>query len=185
MKGYFLLCLLAVSNLLYSQQQSLVAGIYESDESELSEYTHYGETNTHTLKQFVNDYLSFNPNKHIYVGCNENNQYYEGDTIRMHRISRDYYPVWECCKFVEWSIVDDAKFLWSDLETCNKEVQRSYYLSTTNVKVSLKDGSIYLNIFRNGTALEHFRLLNIIEVPAKYSKQTDPVLVLLREPKAN
>lgn len=185
MKGFFLLCLLTISNLLYAQEQSLVAGIYEPDESELAEYNHYNATNAQVINRFVNDYLSYSSNNYIYVGCNENNQYYEADTIQMRRISRDYYPVWECCKFVEWSIVDDAKFLWSDLQTCNKEVQRSYYLSTTNVKVSIKDKSIYLDIFRNGTALERFRLLNIVEVPAKHSNHSDPVLVLFREPKAN
>ena len=186
MKGLLLMCLLAIflCTNAYSQDRQLIAGIHETGELYLSAEDINTAEEKSLLNSFVEDYLSYQPNRFIYVGCNEKNAYYENDTVRMRMISQDYYPLWECCKFVEWNLVDDGQFLWSDLEACKKGAQRSYYLSTTKVEASLHDKSIYLNIFRNGSAIEHFKLLKVEEATSKYSRQLDPVLVLLRLPPA-
>ena len=187
MKALLLICLLTLSQLSYAQEGQLFASISDTDtdmlltEPERMDSEVKPEASKINLKKFVNEYLTYKPNKYIYVGCNEQGQYYESDTVRMRRITDGYYPVWECCKFVEWSIVDDAQFLWSDLRTCKEDVSRSYFLSTNKVDVFMKDKSIYLDIFRNGAPLERFRLLDIEKSEKRNSNRVDSILVLVRE----
>lgn len=186
MKNLLLICLLAIfqCTYTYSQDSQLIAGVYASEESSSSFESPNAAEVKGILNRFVKNYLSYNPDRFIYVGCNEQNSYYESDTVRMRKISQDYYPLWECCEFVEWNLVDDARFLWSDLQACKKGVQRSYYLSTTKIKASLQNKSIYLDIFRNGSAIERFKLLNIEKATSKNHSEADEVLVLLRLPMA-
>ena len=133
------------------------------------------------LNRFIKNYLTYHKDKYVYISCNENNQFYDADTVRMQRISKNYYPVWSCCKFVEWRLVNDAEFLWSDLQTCEEEAQRSYYLSVTEMTASQKKGSIYLSIVRNGVTIDRFKVLGIEEVASRHRQHPDKVLVLLRQ----
>ncbi|ELR70477.1 hypothetical protein C900_03731 [Fulvivirga imtechensis AK7] len=134
------------------------------------------------LKKFIRNYLTYREDKYIYISCNEDNQFYDADTVRMQRISKNYYPVWACCQFVEWRLVGDTEFLWSDLQTCQEEVQRSYYLSVTELKATQKHGSIFLSIIRNGVIIDRFKVLGTEEADARYRQHPDEVMVLLRLP---
>ena len=174
-----IICLGAISPLLFGQERQLMASLTTTEGTNLS-LEAPNTTNRNALKSFVKNYLTYSPDRYIYVGCNEQNQYYENDTVRMRKISHDYYPVWQCCEFVEWNLIDDARFLWSDLQACKEGVQRSYYLSTTKVEASLKSKDIYLDVSRNGSTIERFRLIRIEKANSKNNAQPDPVLVLLR-----
>ncbi|UII30644.1 hypothetical protein LVD17_20330 [Fulvivirga ulvae] len=175
-----IICLWATSPYLHSQESQLIAGLHEPKEPYVSNEDPNSAKAKGILNHFVKNYLSYNSDKYIYVGCNEQNEYYENDTVRMRRISHDYYPVWQCCKFVEWNLVADSRFLWSDLEACKKGVQRSYYLSTTNIKATLQDKEIYLDVSRNGSVIERFKVIRVDEADSKHNELPDPVLVLLR-----
>lgn len=179
MKASILLIILMIcQHLIYSQE--LLADLDEEYEDEYVTIMDIPEENPE-LKDFVEEYLSYHPDKYNYISCNENNVFYENDTVRMQQISKDYYPVWECCTFVEWRLVNDVEFLWSDLETCERKIDRSYYLSVTRVNAYEENNSIYLEIIRDGTIVDHFRVIDVEEKPSRHSEEANNVLVLYRE----
>lgn len=178
----FLTILIICQHLTHSQD--LVADLNEEYEDEYVTIMDIDEDKPE-LKNFVEEYLSYHPDKYNYISCNENNDFYDSDTVRMQQISKEYYPVWECCTFVEWRLVNDIKFLWSDLETCEQNIDRSYYLSVTHINAYEENNSIYLEIIRDGTVVDHFRVIDVEEKPSRYSVGADNVLVLYREPQTH
>lgn len=166
-----------------AQAQPVLAELHEPKKnSHAIKMGTYAIDDSPSLKKFIKSYLTYRDDRYIYISCNEDNQFYNADTVRMQRISKNYYPVWACCQFVEWRLVSDAEFLWSDLQTCQEEMQRSYYLSVTEMEASQKKGAIYLSITRNGVVIDRFKVLGTEEVTSRHLRHPDIALVLLRQP---
>lgn len=175
-----LLILILTAHSAPAQTRSVLASAEDIEITERKAHTSVSPD----IRAFIQKYLSYNSDPYVYVSCNEANEYYRSDTVRMRQISGNYYPTWDCCTFVEWRLISNAEFLWSDLQRCTLEEQRSYYLSTTHISPWRKGSYIYLSLVRNGVTVEQFKLLKTEEAPSRYRNKPDKVLVLLRMPKA-
>ncbi|UII23974.1 hypothetical protein [Fulvivirga ligni] len=153
------------------------AGLARVPDSESSSSLNYEKLSK--VKQFVNKNISHISSRSVYISCNDDSSYYKSDTVRIRQLAKNFYPETGCCQFVEWRMVTNSKFIWSDLSNCDK-TDRSYYLSPTVVHVIENNNQIYLKIMRNGLLVEMFKVIGLDEQPYEHISTNSKVLVLAR-----
>ncbi|MBL3655198.1 hypothetical protein [Fulvivirga sediminis] len=184
MKIIILTIFTLISGIVYAQPANLamaetnsegMARIPDEENSNSSAYLKRKE-----IKHFIESNFANKSEKALYVSCNDDSMYYEQDTIKIHQLHKNYYPNIECCKFIEWGMISDSKFIWTDLSTCNQNYDKSYYLSPTIIKVIDKGNSIFIRIVRNDLIVDTFKVVDIEEKPSRYHNTINKTLLLTR-----
>ncbi|UII25042.1 hypothetical protein LVD15_17220 [Fulvivirga maritima] len=186
MKTIILTLFTLLSGMAYAQPSDLAMaetnpeGMARVPHEEEEEYNSAAFMKMREIKHFIEANFENKSERALYVSCNDDSMYYEQDTIKIHQLHKNYYPNIECCRFIEWGMISDSKFIWTDLSTCNQNYDKSYYLSPTIINVIENNNDIFIKIVRNEKVVDTFKIIGLEEKPSRYHKTTNKTLLLTR-----
>ncbi|MTI21778.1 hypothetical protein E1176_12170 [Fulvivirga sp. RKSG066] len=141
--------------------------------------TTYGQSAKTDLQDFINSKVIKKSNEHVIIACNTDQDFLEERTVKLKVEKKRNYPgQLGCCNYVQWQMVANGKFIWTDMDVCDRKYDKSYYTNITTVNIKNNGDELILDLKRDGVSFVSYQILEKTQEPTVNGKDLVDVITL-------